>query len=62
MGQAKKAGKQIVVITITESLGTFAVVSLVFGTIFWAVGVPIYLAFFSAALRWPLRPRPLYLL
>ena len=30
----KKAGKQIVVTTITESLGTFIVVSLVFGVIF----------------------------
>lgn len=29
----KKAGKQIVVTTITESLGTFLVVSLVFGVI-----------------------------
>ena len=32
----KKAGKQILVTTITESLGTFIVVSLVFGLIFFA--------------------------
>lgn len=39
----KKAGKQIVVTTITESLGTFLVVSLVFGVIFGITGVPLYL-------------------
>ena len=33
--QMKKAGPQILVTTITESLGTFLVVSLVFGIIFW---------------------------
>ena len=41
----KKAGKQILVTTITESLGTFLVVSLVFGIIFWFADIPIYLAF-----------------
>ena len=35
----KKAGKQIVVTTITESIGTFIVVSLVFGVIFWFANV-----------------------
>ena len=34
----KKAGKQIVVTTITESLGTFLVVSLVFGVV---PGIPV---------------------
>lgn len=53
----KKAGKQIVVITITESLGTFAVVSLVFGTIFWAVGVPVYLAFLFGGIALASAPR-----
>ena len=42
--QMKKAGPQILVTTITESLGTFLVVSLVFGVIFWSTGVPLYLA------------------
>ena len=37
----KKAGKQIVVTTITESLGTFLVVSLVFGVIFGITGVTL---------------------
>ena len=58
VGQAKKAGKQIVVITITESLGTFAVVSLVFGTIFWAVGVPVYLAFLFGGIALATAPAP----
>lgn len=43
--EMKKAGKQIVVTTVTESLGTFAVVSLVFGVIFWFADIPLYLAF-----------------
>ena len=34
----KKAGRQILVTTITESLGTFLVVSLVFGVLFWFAG------------------------
>lgn len=55
--QMKKAGAQIVVTTITESLGTFLVVSLVFGAIFWATGPPFIWPLFSAALRWPPRPR-----
>ena len=38
LAQDKKAAKQIVVTTITESLGTFLVVSLVFGVIFWDNG------------------------
>ena len=42
--QMKKAGKQILVTTITESLGTFLVVSAVFGIIFWATEIPVYLA------------------
>ena len=43
--QIKQSGKQIVVTTITESLGTFIVVSLVFGVIFYFTGIPVYLAF-----------------
>ena len=53
--QMKKAGPQILVTTITESLGTFLVVSLVFGIIFWFAGIPIYLAFVFGGIA---RPRP----
>lgn len=41
----KKSGTQIVVTTITESLGAFFVVTLLFGIIFWFMGTPLYLAF-----------------
>ena len=59
--QMKKAGKQILVTTLTESLGTFVVVSLVFGIIFWVTEIPIYLAFLFGGIAWPpprLRPCP----
>lgn len=57
-GKLKKAGKQIVVTTITESLGTFAVVSLVFGAIFWAADVPVYLAFLFGGIALATAPAP----
>lgn len=54
----KKAGKQIVVTTVTESLGTFVVVSLVFGVIFWFAGVPLYLAFMFGGIALATAPAP----
>ncbi|MFR6023368.1 MAG: cation:proton antiporter [Oscillospiraceae bacterium] len=42
--EMKRSGKQIVVTTITESLGTFFVVTLVFGVIFYFTGTPLSLA------------------
>ena len=54
----KKAGKQIVVTTITESLGTFLVVSLVFGVIFGITGVPLYLAFLFGGIALATAPAP----
>ena len=54
----KKAGKQIVVTTITESVGTFLVVSLVFGVLFWFAGVPLYLAFFFGGIALATAPAP----
>ena len=56
--QMKKAGAQILVTTITESLGTFLVVSLVFGIIFWFTGVPLYLAFFLGGIALATAPAP----
>lgn len=56
--QMKKAGKQIVVTTITESLGTFLVVSIVFGIIFWVTDVPIYLAFMFGGIALATAPAP----
>ena len=56
--QMKKAGKQILVTTITESLGTFFMVSLVFGIIFWLTDVPIYLAFLFGEIALATAPAP----
>lgn len=56
--EMKKAGKQIVVTTVTESLGTFAVVSLVFGVIFWFADIPIYLAFMFGGIALATAPAP----
>ena len=56
--QMKKAGPQILVTTITESLGTFLVVSLVFGIIFACTGVPVYLAFLFGGIALATAPAP----
>lgn len=56
--QMKKSGPSILVTTITESLGTFLVVSLVFGIIFWATGIPIYLAFMFGGISLATAPAP----
>lgn len=54
----KRAGVQIVVTTITESLGTFFCVSAVFGIIFYFSSVPIYLAFIMGAIALATAPAP----
>ena len=56
--QMKKAGNQILFTTITESLGTFLVVSLVFGIIFWITDIPIYLAFLFGGIALATAPAP----
>lgn len=56
--QMKKAGSQIVITTVTESLGTFLVVSLVFGTIFWFADIPLYLAFMFGGIALATAPAP----
>jgi len=54
----KQAGTRIIVTTITESLGTFFVVSLVFGIIFWLTDIPIYLAFMFGGIALATAPAP----
>lgn len=54
----KKAGPQILVTTITESLGTFLVVSVVFGVIFWLTDTPLYLAFMFGGIALATAPAP----
>ena len=49
---------QILVTTITESLGTFLVVSAVFGIIFWATEIPVYLAFLFGGIALATAPAP----
>lgn len=54
----KRSGKQIVVTTITESLGTFFVVTLVFGVIFYFTSVPLYLAAMFGGIALATAPAP----
>lgn len=56
--EMKKAGSQILVTTITESLGTFFTVSLVFGAIFLFTGTPLYLAFIFGGIALATAPAP----
>ncbi len=54
----EKSGKQIIITTLTQSLGTFFVVSLVFGVVFYFVGFPIYLAFIFGGIALATAPAP----
>ena len=56
--QMKKTGRQIVVMTVVESLGTFAFVSLVFGVIFLMTGVPVYIALLFGGIALATAPAP----
>ena len=56
--EMKKAGPSILITTITESLGTVAVVSLVFGVIFAVTGVPVYLALLFGGIALATAPAP----
>ena len=56
--QMKKTGKQIVVMTVVESVGTFLTVSLVFGIIFHFTGMPVYLAFLFGGIALATAPAP----
>lgn len=54
----KKSGRSIIITTLTQSLGTFAVVSLVFGIVFYFSGVPLYLAFLFGGIALATAPAP----
>lgn len=54
----KKAGAQILVTTVTESLGAFLVVSFVFGIIFWFANIPLYLAWVFGGIALATAPAP----
>ena len=54
----KKTGKQIVITTLTQSLGTFILISLAFGVIFYFTGIPIYLGIIFGGIALATAPAP----
>ena len=54
----KNYGKALIVTTLFQSLGTFAVVSIVFGIVFMLTDVPIYLAFVFGGIALATAPAP----
>lgn len=58
LGDMKRTGGPLLVMTIAESLGTFFVVSLVFGIVFWFTGVPLYLALLFGGIALATAPAP----
>ena len=54
----KKSGKQIVITTLFQSLGTFIIVSMVFGIIFYFMDIPLYLALIFGGIALATAPAP----
>ena len=54
----KRSGKALIVTTLTQSLGTFAVVSLAFGIVFALANVPVFLAFVFGGIALATAPVP----
>lgn len=54
----KQFGKQIIVTTLTQSLGTFLVVSLLFGIVFHFMDIPLYLAVIFGGIALATAPAP----
>ena len=54
----KSFGKGLIVTTLTQSLGTFALVTLVFAVVFLATGIPFYLAFIVGGIALATAPAP----
>lgn len=54
----RKSGKAIVITTLTQSLGTFFIVSLVFGIIFHFMDIPLYLALMFGGIALATAPAP----
>ena len=57
-GRMKKFGKALIVTTLAQSLGTFAVVSGAFAAIFAVTGIPIYMAFLFGGIALATAPAP----
>lgn len=54
----RKTGKQIIVTTLTQSLGTFLLVTLVFGILFYFTNIPLYLAVIFGGIALATAPAP----
>ena len=54
----KKYGKALIITTLTQSLGTFVLVSAVFAIVFAVSGIPIYLAFIFGGIALATAPAP----
>lgn len=54
----KRSGRAIIITTLTQSVGTFLLVSLVFGIVFYISGIPIYLAFIFGGIALATAPAP----
>jgi len=54
----RKYGKALMITTLAQSLGTFAVVSAVFGIVFTIQGIPLYLAFLFGGIALATAPAP----
>lgn len=54
----KKTGRQIIITTLTQSLGTFFFVTLVFGIVFYFTGIPLYLAAVFGGIALATAPAP----
>ncbi|MDD2980311.1 MAG: cation:proton antiporter [Hespellia sp.] len=54
----KSSGKALIITTLTQSLGTFAVVSLAFGIVFYFTNVPIFLTFIFGSIALATAPAP----
>lgn len=58
LSKLKKSGKQLVIITLVQSLGTFVFVTLCFGVCFYFLKLPIYLAFIFGGIALATAPAP----
>ena len=56
--ELKRSGKQIVIATMFQSIGTFIVVSLLFGVIFYFMNIPLYLAVLFGCIALATAPAP----
>lgn len=54
----KKSGKSIIITTLTQSLGTFFIVTLVFSIVFLITGTPLYLAVIFGGIALATAPAP----